>query len=101
MEVRAATGGEEVEEDVFGAGGVVEDGENSGERAPEVGGIESHCDVDDGRWGFVGGAVNAIAIGRGFAEGGERGDEREEEGGCEEAEDEEQGEGHGGGGWGR
>lgn len=74
MEVRAAAGGEEVEEDVFGAGGVVEDGEDSGEGSSEVGEVESHGDVDNGRWGFVGGAVDAVAVGGGFAECRERGD---------------------------
>lgn len=38
--------GEEVEGDVFGAGGVVEDGEDGGDGASEVGGVEGHGDVD-------------------------------------------------------
>lgn len=38
-----------MENDVFGTGGVLENGEDSGDRAAEVDGVESHRDVDDGR----------------------------------------------------
>ena len=38
--------GDEVEDYVFRTGGVLEDGEDSGYGATEVGGIERHCDVN-------------------------------------------------------
>lgn len=68
-EVGAAAGGEEVEEEVLGTGGVVEYGEDSGEGATEVGGVQCHGDVD-GRLGFAfgrcAGAVYAVHEVRGF-----------------------------------
>ncbi|KAJ8621197.1 hypothetical protein MRB53_029726 [Persea americana] len=75
-ELGAAVGGEEVEDDVFRAGGVLEDGEDAGDGAAEVEGVEGHGDVDDG--GVVGvaverrpddiGAAAAVTESRGFSE---------------------------------
>lgn len=45
-EVGSAVSGDEVEDYVFRTGGVLEDGEDSGYGATEVGGIECHCDVN-------------------------------------------------------
>ena len=39
-------GGEKMEDDVFRAGGVLNDGEYTGDRATEIGGIQGHCYVD-------------------------------------------------------
>ena len=51
-------GGDEVEGDVFGAGGVLEDGEDGRDGAAEVGGVEGH------------GHVDRIGVGGGRGEGG-------------------------------
>lgn len=98
----AAGGGDEVEDDVLGAGGVLEDGEDAGDGSPEVGGVEGHRDVD----GVVGvgvgvvwarrprglGALSAVPERGGFSElreiggdggGGSGGDEEEREEGME------------------
>lgn len=64
-------GEEEVEGEVLGAGGVLEDGEDGGDGAAEVGGVEGHGDVDcvTGGGGWVGfGAFLAVTEGWGFAE---------------------------------
>lgn len=46
-EVVAPVGhGEEVEDDVLRAGGVLEDGEHPRDGSPKVGGVEGHCDVN-------------------------------------------------------
>lgn len=39
-------GGDEMEKDVFGAGRVLEDGENGSHGATEVGDVQAHCHVD-------------------------------------------------------
>lgn len=65
-------GRDEVEEDVLGTGGVLEDGEDGGHGASEVCGVECHCHVD----GLVGadvvagdgGAVRGVVELRGFSE---------------------------------
>lgn len=63
--------GEEVEVDGFRAGSVLEDGENAGEGAAEVGGVESHGDVDRRRVSDGGCASPAVSERRSFTEGGE------------------------------
>lgn len=50
MGVRVRGGGDEVEEDVLGAGRVLEDREDGSHGAAEVGRVKCHCHVD-GRWG--------------------------------------------------
>ncbi|PON75384.1 hypothetical protein PanWU01x14_043510 [Parasponia andersonii] len=52
-------GGDEMEDDVLRAGGVLEDGEDAGDGAAEVGGVEGHGDVDQGR------IVGVLVHGRG------------------------------------
>lgn len=53
-----------MEDGVFGAGGVLEDGENGGHGAAEVGDVKRHCHVDSfvgaRVGGFQGGAVWGI-----------------------------------------
>jgi len=61
--------GEEVEGEVFRAGGVLEHGEDRRHGAAEVVGVEGHGDVDD----VVGGGAALLAI----AEGGGLPEERE------------------------
>lgn len=48
----AVVRGDEMEDDVLGTRGVLENGEDACDRAPEVGGVQGHGDVDDG--GVVG-----------------------------------------------
>lgn len=59
-------GGEEVEDDVFRAGGVLEDGEDSGDGAAEVGGVEGHGYMDYG--GVVVVTFFSVSEFRGFLE---------------------------------
>ncbi|BAS90211.1 Os04g0530801, partial [Oryza sativa Japonica Group] len=50
-------GGDEVEGDGLRAGGVAEHGEDAGEGAPEVGGVQRHGDVDPWQWSTGGEVV--------------------------------------------
>ena len=54
-----------MEEDVFGAGGVAEDGVDGGDGAAEVAGVECHGDVD--QWGVAGEDGDAVRGGGGAA----------------------------------
>lgn len=69
-------GEEEVEGQVLGAGGMLEDGEDGGDGATEVGGVEGHGDVDCvggcARGWVWGGAFFAVTEGWGFTEVWER-----------------------------
>lgn len=67
-----------MEEHVFWAGSVFEDGMNGGNRATHVLSIQGHCDVDQrwvtGRGGITGGGrwtFGAIPVLGGFGEAGE------------------------------